>query len=203
LSSTPARNAQELSKEGREQKAIHDYLFDTFVEGRETEYVAAGRHRGLKEVTILLEMKEIRHGDEVLLPPGAPSGSPVSSATLPYTATNSTASEKYTSFPFSPDKAPPGSQQVKDFDGVQTPSIPPSDQSPERTKIRFLMKDKDHLKEYYGNVEWAVRSIFAGTPGWFDGNPTNPFSLPIREEAEPVTKELNHVQKRHHRNHCS
>jgi uncharacterized sulfatase len=44
--------------------------------------------------------------------------------------------------------------------------------------------DKDYLKEYYGNVEWAVRSIFAGTLGWFDGNPTTLFSLPIREEAE-------------------
>ena len=44
--------------------------------------------------------------------------------------------------------------------------------------------EKDYLKEYYGNVEWAVRSIFAGTLGWFDGNPTHLFSLPVREEAE-------------------
>jgi hypothetical protein len=43
LSSTPALNAQDLSKEGREQKAIHDYLFDTFVEGRETKYVERGK----------------------------------------------------------------------------------------------------------------------------------------------------------------
>ena len=44
--------------------------------------------------------------------------------------------------------------------------------------------DKDYLKEYYGNVEWAVRSIFAGTLGWFDGNPTTLFSLPVKEEAQ-------------------
>ena len=44
--------------------------------------------------------------------------------------------------------------------------------------------DKDYLKEYYGNVEWAVRSIFAGTLGWFDGNPTTLFSLPLKEEAQ-------------------
>jgi uncharacterized sulfatase len=43
---------------------------------------------------------------------------------------------------------------------------------------------KDYLREYYGNVEWAVRSIFAGTLGWFDGNPTTLFSLPVKEEAE-------------------
>ncbi|CAA6691807.1 MULTISPECIES: alkyl/aryl-sulfatase [unclassified Lentimonas] len=44
--------------------------------------------------------------------------------------------------------------------------------------------DKDYLKEYYGNIEWSVRSIFAGTLGWFDGNPTTLFSLPIKGEAE-------------------
>ena len=44
--------------------------------------------------------------------------------------------------------------------------------------------EKDYLREYYGNVEWAVRSIFAGTLGWFDGNPTTLFSLPVKEEAE-------------------
>ena len=71
LSSTPALNAQVLSREGRQQKAIHDYLFGTFVEGRETKYVGTGRDRGLKEVTILAETEEIQHGDEVLLPEGA------------------------------------------------------------------------------------------------------------------------------------
>jgi uncharacterized sulfatase len=44
--------------------------------------------------------------------------------------------------------------------------------------------EKDYLREYYGNVEWAVRSIFAGTLGWFDGNPTTLFSLPVKGEAE-------------------
>jgi len=43
--------------------------------------------------------------------------------------------------------------------------------------------DKDYLREYYGNIEWAVRSIFAGTLGWFDGNPTTLFSLSPAEEA--------------------
>ncbi len=28
------------------------------------------------------------------------------------------------------------------------------------------------LREYYGNVSWSVRAIFAGVLGWFDGNPT-------------------------------
>lgn len=50
-------------------------------------------------------------------------------------------------------------------------------------KLPQKYADKDYLKEYYGNVEWAVRSIFSGTLGWFDGNPTNLFSLPPAEEA--------------------
>ncbi|MCF7847744.1 MAG: MBL fold metallo-hydrolase [Kiritimatiellales bacterium] len=51
-------------------------------------------------------------------------------------------------------------------------------------KLPAKYAEKDYLKEYYGNVEWAVRSIFAGTLGWFDGNPTTLFSLPVKEEAK-------------------
>lgn len=29
-----------------------------------------------------------------------------------------------------------------------------------------------YLQEYYGTVEWTVRSIYTGYLGWFDGNPT-------------------------------
>lgn len=32
---------------------------------------------------------------------------------------------------------------------------------------------KPYLKEFYGKVSWSVRAYFAGTLGWFDGNPTN------------------------------
>lgn len=32
---------------------------------------------------------------------------------------------------------------------------------------------KPYLKEFYGKVAWSVRAYFAGTLGWFDGNPTN------------------------------
>ncbi|MEM7281871.1 MAG: alkyl/aryl-sulfatase [Pseudomonadota bacterium] len=30
-----------------------------------------------------------------------------------------------------------------------------------------------YLQPYYGNPQWAIRSIFEGYLGWFDGNPTN------------------------------
>jgi alkyl sulfatase BDS1-like metallo-beta-lactamase superfamily hydrolase len=45
------------------------------------------------------------------------------------------------------------------------------------------LASKPYLGEYYGNVEWAVRAIFQGYLGWFDGNPTNLFSLPPQEQA--------------------
>lgn len=44
----------------------------------------------------------------------------------------------------------------------------------------------DYLKPYYGNPEWAVRSIFNGYLGWFDGNPTNLFSLSPKDEAKKM-----------------
>ena len=47
-----------ISTEGKKQKAIHDYLFDTFAESRKTVYQGNGRDRGLKELTILDANKE-------------------------------------------------------------------------------------------------------------------------------------------------
>ncbi|MFR9603578.1 MAG: alkyl/aryl-sulfatase [Rikenellaceae bacterium] len=40
------------------------------------------------------------------------------------------------------------------------------------------------LTEYYGRVEWAVRNIFSGYMGWFDGNPTSLRPLPVKAEAQ-------------------
>lgn len=39
------------------------------------------------------------------------------------------------------------------------------------------------LRPFYGNPDWAVRAIFTGYLGWFDGNPTNLFPLPPSAEA--------------------
>ncbi|MCS7466045.1 beta-galactosidase [Stieleria sp. ICT_E10.1] len=134
--------AQTLSKEGRDQEAIHDYLFDSFIQGCETKYVGGGRDRGLKEVTILQETIELGHGDDVLLPEGAERVAGLFRHFAFHGANLDRVKEVYV-FPFSPDKSPPRSQQVKDFYRVQMPSIPLSDQPPERMKVRFLMKDED------------------------------------------------------------
>ena len=74
----------------------------------------------------------------------------------------------------------------KTIEGMNQGMTP--DELVDYVKLPAEYAEKDYLKEYYGNVEWAVRSIFAGTLGWFDGNPTTLFSLPIREEAERMAE---------------
>lgn len=46
----------------------------------------------------------------------------------------------------------------------------------------------DYLKPYYGHPDWAVRSIYSGYLGWFDGNPTNLFPMSPTAEAENIAK---------------
>ncbi|MFI3259966.1 MAG: alkyl/aryl-sulfatase [Rikenellaceae bacterium] len=41
-----------------------------------------------------------------------------------------------------------------------------------------------NLTQFYGRIDWAVRNIFNGYMGWFDGNATTLRPLPIRAEAE-------------------
>jgi uncharacterized sulfatase len=53
-------------------------------------------------------------------------------------------------------------------------------------KLPEHLANKDYLREYYGNVQWAVRQIFNAYLGWFDGNPTNLFSLSPRDEARRI-----------------
>ncbi len=55
-------------------------------------------------------------------------------------------------------------------------------------KLPARLAEKDYLREYYGNVEWAVRAIFQGYLGWFDGNPSNLFPLAPKAEAERMAK---------------
>ncbi len=45
-----------------------------------------------------------------------------------------------------------------------------------------------YLQEFYGSVEWSVRSIFTGYLGWFDGNSTNLQPLPRDEFNQNMTE---------------
>jgi uncharacterized sulfatase len=50
------------------------------------------------------------------------------------------------------------------------------------------LAEKPYLQEYYGVLEWSVRSIYSGYLGWFDGNPTQLFPLSPRFEAERMIR---------------
>jgi len=45
---------------------------------------------------------------------------------------------------------------------------------------------KPHLQQFYGTVAWSARAYFAGTVGWFDGNPTSLFPTPPAEKARRI-----------------
>ncbi|MEN8694132.1 MAG: sulfatase-like hydrolase/transferase, partial [Akkermansiaceae bacterium] len=131
--------AKKLSPEGQLKKATHDYLFDTFIEDRKTKYVGEGKDKGLKELTILQETREIRHGDELALPSGAEKIAGLFRHFAFHGANLDLIKEVHV-FPFSPNSAPPRSKQVKDFYRVQMPSLPVTDKPYQHMKIRFLMK---------------------------------------------------------------
>jgi uncharacterized sulfatase len=48
--------------------------------------------------------------------------------------------------------------------------------------------DKPYLTEYYGSVHHAVKAIYAGLIGWFDGNPTTLNPLHPQVKAEEIAK---------------
>lgn len=53
------------------------------------------------------------------------------------------------------------------------------DETVEHVKLPENLAHLSYLQEYYGTVEWAVKSVFNGYVGWFDGNPTN--LLPVHQ----------------------
>lgn len=50
-------------------------------------------------------------------------------------------------------------------------------------KLPEHLASKPYLQEFYGDVGYASRAYFAGTLGWFDGNPTSLAELPPAVEA--------------------
>ena len=74
----------------------------------------------------------------------------------------------------------------KTIEGINKGMTP--DELVDYARLPAHLKDLDYLREYYGNVEWGIRAIFNGYLGWFDGNPTHLFSLPLKEEAKRIAK---------------
>lgn len=58
-----------------------------------------------------------------------------------------------------------------------------------QVKLPEKYRDKEYLGEYYGTVEWSVKSIYCGYVGWFDGNPAE--LMPVSDkEYYRVLREL-------------
>ena len=51
-------------------------------------------------------------------------------------------------------------------------------------KLPGELAQKPYLQEFYGHIGYASQAYFAGTLGWFDGNPTSLGRLPAAQEAE-------------------
>lgn len=74
----------------------------------------------------------------------------------------------------------------KTIEGMNKGMTP--DELVDYVKLPARFAEKDYLRQYYGNIQWAVRQIFNAHLGWFDGNPTNLFSLSPKEEAIRMAK---------------
>lgn len=74
----------------------------------------------------------------------------------------------------------------KTVEGINKQLTP--DELVDYVKLPKHLAEKDYLGEYYGTVEWAVRAIFTGYLGWFDGNATSLFPLSPNEEAMRIAK---------------
>lgn len=55
------------------------------------------------------------------------------------------------------------------------------DETVQTVKLPEKYSSKSYLGEYYGTVEWSVKSIFTGYLGWFDGAPEH--LMPVSEAA--------------------
>lgn len=53
-------------------------------------------------------------------------------------------------------------------------------------KLPADLASKPYLQEFYGHVGYASRAYFAGTLGWFDGNPTSLGETPPALEAKKI-----------------
>lgn len=57
------------------------------------------------------------------------------------------------------------------------------DEIVEKVNLPEHLLKSPYLQEFYGTVDWSVRSVFTGYLGWFDGNPTTLNPLTPMDEA--------------------
>jgi len=62
------------------------------------------------------------------------------------------------------------------------------DQIAHEVKLPEHLKDKPYLIQFYGSVPHAVRAIYSGLLGWYDGNPTTLNPLAPKQRAEKMAE---------------
>ena len=60
------------------------------------------------------------------------------------------------------------------------------DEIAEKVILPTHLSNSPYLKEFYGKVNWSVKSVFAGYLGFFDGNPSTLLPLPLKEKAAKI-----------------
>jgi uncharacterized sulfatase len=78
-------------------------------------------------------------------------------------------------------------------DGINRGLTP--DQLVETVKLPEALSQAPYLQQFYGTVPWAVRSIYAGTLGWFNGNATELFPLSAPERARRIVDMIGGEEK--------
>lgn len=62
------------------------------------------------------------------------------------------------------------------------------DEIAERIELPPHLATAPYLQEFYGRVEWAARSVFSGTLGWFSGDPSDLLPVGKDREAELIVE---------------
>ena len=62
------------------------------------------------------------------------------------------------------------------------------DELVETVKLPDELASNPYLREYYGTVEWSVRTIYDYYLGWFDGNATSLFPLSSTDRASRIAE---------------
>jgi alkyl sulfatase BDS1-like metallo-beta-lactamase superfamily hydrolase len=65
----------------------------------------------------------------------------------------------------------------------------------ETIKLPKHLAEKHYNKEFYGQVDWSVRAIYANNLGWFDGRADKLYPLPQQEVAAREVELLGGVDK--------
>lgn len=81
----------------------------------------------------------------------------------------------------------------KTIEGINLGMTP--DQLVEYVVLPEPLASDPNLVQYYGRVEWAVRNIFSGYMGWYDGNPTTLRPLSPAVESEKFAKAVGGIDK--------